>query len=117
MSAHPFRRCSCGHTWMTAEDFLADPDVVLVGYQVDFEALQLGLLLFNHHCRTTLSLEAGIFRSLYNGPVFQRKASGAPDCPGHCVHRDNLERCPVECECTYIREILQVIRAWPKRPR
>ncbi len=102
---------------MTREDFLDDPDVAIVGYQVDFEALHLGLVLFNHACRTTLSLEAGLFRDLHDGPVFRRKANGAPECPGYCVHRDNLERCPVECECSYVREILQVIRGWPKKPR
>jgi hypothetical protein len=101
---------------MTREDFLGDPDVAIVGYQVDFEVLRLGLMLFNHACRTTLSLEVGLFRDLHNGPVFRRKANGGPECPGYCVHRDNLERCPVECECSYVREILQVIRGWPKKP-
>ncbi len=116
MSAPPFRRCTCGHEWASREDFLGDPDVTIVGYQVDFEALHLGLLLFNHACRTTLAIEAGQFRDLYDGPVFKKKRTESPDCPGYCVHRDNLERCPVECECAYVREIIQILRAWPKRP-
>ncbi len=115
MIASPFKRCSCGTVWMTRQVFLDDSDVTLVGYQVDFEALHLGMILFNHRCRTTMSMDAGLFRDLHSGPVFTKRATGSESCPGHCVHRDNLERCPVECECAYIREILQIIRAWPKR--
>ena len=100
---------------MTRDEFLSDPGVAIVGYQVDFEALHLGLFLFNHHeCRSTLAIEAGLFRDLYDGPVFQHKATDTAGCPRHCVHRDNLERCPVECECAYVREILHRLREWPK---
>jgi hypothetical protein len=116
MNPSPFRRCTCGHEWATRQDFLDDPEVAIVGYQVDFEALQLGLLLFNHRCRTTLAMEAAQFRDLYDGPVFAKKMTQEPDCPGYCAHRDNLERCPAECECAYVSEIVQIIRAWPKRP-
>lgn len=116
MIPSPFRRCTCGHLWATREDFLGDPGVNTAGYQVDFEALHLGLLLFNHRCRTTLSIDAGQFRDLYDGSVFAKKATGGPDCPGYCMHWDNFERCPVECECAFIREIRQIIRMWPKRP-
>lgn len=116
MSESTFKRCTCGHAWAAREDFLGDPDIALVEYQVDFEALHLGLLLFNHRCRTTLAMDAGQFRDLYNGPVFAKKATGSADCPGYCGNKDSLDRCPAECECAYVREILQIVRTWPKRP-
>lgn len=94
---------------------MSDPNVEIVGYQVDFEELQLGLFLFNHSvCRTTLSIEAREFSDLHKGPVFSDRKTGTSDCPGHCMHRDDLEACPARCECAYIRETLQLVQTWPK---
>ncbi len=107
----PFKVCSCGANWPTREAFLADAGVRLVGYQVDFEALHLGLLLFNHlPCRTTLALEAGRFRDLAKGPVYLECATGGAECPGHCLHQDNLEACPARCECAWVRDVLDRVR-------
>ncbi|MDZ4198482.1 MAG: hypothetical protein U1E27_04260 [Kiritimatiellia bacterium] len=111
---NPFKVCSCGARWSTREEFLKDPSIQLVGYQADFEDLRLGLFLFNHSaCRTTLALPAGLFRDLYDGPIFVKRATGGPTCQGYCLHRDNLDPCPAECECAYVREILQRLRKKP----
>jgi hypothetical protein len=105
----------CAHPWATRDDLLADPEVTLVGYQAFWEDLEMGLLMFNHTCGTTLAVEVARFTDLYDGPTFSVRATGTKACPGLCLHRENLNRCPAQCECAYIRELLPKIRNWPKR--
>jgi hypothetical protein len=113
----PFKRCSvCRHVWETRELFLNDAGLELIGYQVSFAKLTSGLFLFNHVCKgATLAIPAREFRDLYSGPVFKERATQGPGCPGYCLHRDDLRPCPAQCECAYVREIIQVLRNWPKR--
>ena len=111
-----FKTCPlCSKIWPTREEFLSDDDLDLIGYQVDFEELTLGLFLFNHSvCKTTLAIRAGLLKDLYIGPVFKHRRTGQKDCPGYCLKRTQLAGCPAECECAWVRELLQVIRRWPK---
>jgi hypothetical protein len=93
---------------------LADPSLRLVGYQVHFEQLELGLFLFNHlSCGTTIAVRAGLFRDLYKGPAYSVCMAGQGDCPEYCLRKDDLKACTVQCECAYVREIMQVILGWP----
>ena len=111
----PFKQCpKCRFPWPARTDFLADPRLTLVGYQVNFKALETGLLMFNHICKTTLALPVRVFQDLYDGPVFAQRATGGTDCPGHCLHQSKLDPCPAHCECAFVRHSLQVIRGWPK---
>jgi hypothetical protein len=110
-----FKTCpKCGFKWLTRDQWLRDPALKLIGYQVNFKALKTGILLFNHTCRTTLALQALDFEDLYTGQIFIERATGSDECPGHCLHQDDLRPCPARCECAYIRHILQLIRNWPK---
>lgn len=70
MSQH-FKRCSlCGAEWTTKQDFLADRDIRLEGYQWDSKQVKMGMppegvLLFTHAksaCGTSLAVEAKLFR-------------------------------------------------------
>jgi len=107
-----FKACPCcGRRWPTRESFLEDAALEIIGYQVNFRFLELGLFLFNHHeCRTTLSVRADEFLDLYQGPVFEDRKTGSSECPGHCLHADELSRCPAACECAFVREVLQLVR-------
>jgi hypothetical protein len=110
-----YKRCSnCGYEWPIREDFLGDPDITLIGYQVNFTRVEAGIILFNHTCKGTLAIHANDFKDLYDGPIFTQRAAGTDQCPDHCQHQRNLQACPVECECAYVRNILQIIRNWPK---
>jgi hypothetical protein len=110
-----FKQCPvCRHAWETRVSFLNDSGLELIGYQVSFQDLTAGLFLFNHACRGTLAVPALDFRDLYRGPVFRERATGGVDCPGHCLHSDDLNPCPTHCECAYVREIIRMIRNWPK---
>jgi hypothetical protein len=112
-----FKTCSCcGRAWETREAFMADPATELIGYQAFFESLELGLFLFNHaECGTTMALQAGVFNDLHDGPVFSERLTGQPSCVGYCLQRNELRPCPNRCECAWVRDVLQVVRRWPKR--
>ncbi len=110
-----FKQCpSCCFEWPRRVDFLRDPNLRLIGYQANFNVLAAGIFLFNHDCNGTLAVPAENFMDLYHGPIFKERASEGPQCPGHCLHQEDLSTCPARCECNYVREILQVIRQWPK---
>lgn len=106
-----FKQCSlCGGKWIDREKFLSDPEIHLVGYQVNFKKLTSGYLLFNHACKTTLAIKAIEFEDLYDGEMYSERKTGTDDCPGYCLHISNLKPCPAECECAFIREILQIVK-------
>lgn len=113
-----FKQCSaCGFVWSDRNDFLGDPDVSLIGYQVNFKQLTAGLFLFNHVCKGTLAIYAVAFTDLYDGPIFTERMTDEPQCSGHCFHESDLNPCPNQCECAFVREIIQKINAWPKRSK
>ena len=100
--------------WETRNDFLNDPDISIVGYQVHFEELHEGLFLFNHSCNSTIAIKAGLFRDLYDGQMFEDRLTGTDECPGYCLIKYELKPCPAKCECAYVREIIRLILFWPK---
>jgi len=113
-----FKTCTiCNTVWQTRDDFLDDPDIFIVGYQVHFNTLTEWLFLFNHSCKGTLSVNAGEFTDLYTGPIFKDRLFGSEECPGHCLHERRLSPCPSKCECSFVREIIQVIKNWEKKYR
>jgi hypothetical protein len=103
----------CQRAWETRADFLADPHLGIIGYQVAFSKLAEGFFLFNHSCGTTLARPVGEFQDLYDGPVIAHRATGSDECPGYCLRRGELRPCPAECECASVREIIQIILNWP----
>lgn len=112
-TATQFKVCTvCDTEWCSRDSFLGDHDIELVGYQVHFEVLTAGLLYFIHSCEGSLAFYVDDFMDLYNGPVFTERATNGDDCPGHCLHKDNLEPCPAKCECASVREVLQIVKTW-----
>lgn len=109
-----FKQCTvCKALWKTRDDMLADPEIHIIGYQSHFEDLTLGLFLFNHICHGTFSIRAEEFLDMYNGPTFLNNLSETKECPGYCRHQKSLEPCPLQCECGYIREIVQLVKKHP----
>ena len=107
-----FKKCTfCGHQWPSRKDFLDDCDIELIGYQVNFDNLNLGYFLFNHLiCGTTLGIQAAKFKELHRGPIYMQRQLGTERCPEYCQHESNLDPCPAECECAFVREILQILK-------
>ena len=110
-----FKQCpKCAYQWKDRRTFLSDPDIQMIGYQVNFENLELGFFLFNHlSCETTLAISAILFIDLYDGPIYTYSKTGSEECEQHCLYENNLERCSVPCECAYVREIIQIVKQWP----
>jgi hypothetical protein len=94
---------------------MQDENTKLVGYQANFYHLELGFFLFNHlTCESTIAIPAGLFKDLYAGPVFAERMAGTEVCQRFCKDVEALDPCEAQCECAYVREILQIIRNWPK---
>jgi len=110
-----FWKCSkCGYQWKDRKPFLSDPAVDIIGYQADFRELTEGLFLFHHACGATIKIKAQFFIDLYDGPMFQEKLTDSEECFGYCSVRVNLEPCVNKCECSYVRETIQIIKSWTK---
>jgi len=118
-AGEPVKRCTCcGHAWPALEAFLADSQLEVAGYQVNFTDLLAGLFLFNHlTCGSTIAVPVEFFRDLYDGPIYAHRATGTADCPEYCLYVSELGTCLAKCECAYVREILQIVRRWPKADR
>jgi len=112
-----FKKCSCCESpWLNRNEFLQDENIVLIGYQANFCHLELGYFLFNHLiCQSTIAIPAGLFKDLHDGPVFKQRLYGTEICQGFCEDITALEPCENQCECAYVREVMQVIRDWPKQ--
>ena len=111
-----FKKCTCcDNPWFSREEFLGDSKLDFVGYQVNFTNLELGYFLFNHlTCRSTIAVPAGLFKDLYDGSIFSERKTNGENCPGYCNDREILNPCGEACECAYVREIIQIVRRWPK---
>ena len=107
----------CGEEWTERDDFLSDPATQITGYAAHFKDLELGLFYFNHtSCKTTMALQASLFTDLYDGPVFEERKTGSDVCPGYCLKQAETRPCPAECECAYVREVLDRVSLWSKIP-
>ena len=117
----PFKVCpDCKYVWKTREEFLSDPNLKIIGYQVDYNEPQGGLILFTHEiqgCETTLAVRVKSFADFYNGPVCEDLLENTEECPGHCSNIDSLDPCFEKCKCSFARNILQSLRNWPKREK
>ena len=113
---HPvFKKCpNCGYEWKNREQFLNDADIEIIGYQVNCTRLLAGYFMFNHDCKGTLTIPAEHFQDLYDGHIFSERATGKDECKEYCLQESELRPCPVECECAYVREIISIIKNWPK---
>jgi hypothetical protein len=111
-----FKKCSCCEIpWFTRDEFLNDGNLKIIGYQANFSRLELGYFLYNHlTCQSTIAIPAALFKDLYEGPIFSERLTGSEPCPGYCLDKEILEPCVARCECAYVREILQILRDWPK---
>lgn len=112
-----FKICpSCKTSWNTRDDFLDDSSLAINGYQVNFDDLESGLFYFTHaSCGSTMALKTDAFEDLYGGPRFQESLTGSDECMGYCLKKSEFRPCPAKCECAYVREVLQIIKNWPKK--
>ena len=111
----PFKVCSmCLKAWDDTNSFVTDPELMINGYQAFFDRPEDGLILFTHRhqgCHSTLAVKAGAFKSLYDGPLYDKLNRDASTCLHRCVDQNNLERCSAQCSMHWVREVLQLLRS------
>lgn len=103
----------CARVWKTRDDFLRDKSLEINGYGAYFDQLEKSLFYFTHNiegCRSTLTVSAENFFSLYSGKKYKDRRTREKDCPGYCLDKEQLDRCDAFCECAFNREIIQVIK-------
>ncbi len=109
-----FKICPmCAKKWMNQDNFLDDPMLIFDGYQANFEIMEQGLFYFTHDiegCGSTMILKADMFVTLYTGPKYEDNKQLSEGCPGLCLDRKQLGRCPEHCEFAFVREISQIIK-------
>jgi len=109
-----FKTCpGCFYCWSSRDEFLQDSSLELNGYKADFKELEYGLFFFTHKkgdCFSTMALEVNDFLDLYTGTRSQEKKALSTECPRYCIDEKQLNRCGVVCECSFAREIIQIIR-------
>jgi hypothetical protein len=108
-----FKTCpTCDRRWSTRQDFLDDPEVVLVGYQSFIQDAVLGLFLFNHTvCESTMSVHGGRFEDLQQGPIYALRTGRVPRSEGEvCLASEADADCPHECECGYVARVVQALK-------
>ncbi len=110
----PLKTCSkCGLVWVTLRDLVLDGSIEVNGYQAGFDDPDCGLVLVTDkvtHCRTTLGIEVGQLRPLYDGPGYTQRRTGTEQCHGYCLHHEQLELCDADCELAWARQALQWLR-------
>lgn len=108
-----FKTCThCHRTWSDREGFLRCHDLVLVGYQPNFDDIEAGFLLFNHiteGCGSTFAVSVAKFSDLYKGPRFSESKKGSDECGRHFLNIKDLSSCKAECKYAYVREVLQIV--------
>ncbi len=113
-----FKKCPCcKKVWDTRGRFLTDTSIRLEGYQANFIELEAGVFIFTHNvesCGTSMAIEVHDFRDLYAGEVFEKRMTGCDVCKGLCLRRDDLSPCAAKCECAFVRQIIQIVKQWPK---
>lgn len=109
-----FKQCSfCQQLWRNRDSFLKDPEIEIIGYQANIKKPEKGFFLFNHRssdCGTTLSIGVSSFVDFYEGTVYHSNLHGSDGCSELCLHQSVLSECPAECECAYVREVLQILK-------
>ena len=110
-----FQICKyCAFKWGDLNDFLGDPGIKINGYRVNVDDLTAGTFIFNHLCGATLKLSVKEFTFLHEGPIYKERATGTEECPEYCLYQDQLDTCPARCECAYVRDIIDLIKSWPR---
>ncbi len=106
-----FTHCpQCKTVWNRRIDFLSDTSTAIVAYNPDFENLEHGNFVFKHYtCCSNIELQVVNFKDLYDGPIYKERKTGTENCHEYCLNSSELRPCPEECECAYVREIIQTL--------
>ncbi len=114
--ARVFKTCpKCGRQWPSAEDFLTDAAVRLLGFQPGPEGHQRGFFLFHHHqCDSSLTVSMSAFEPLGLLVGFASSRCAAGLVTKLCLAAMENRPCPPQCVCESVWKIMGLIDSWPK---
>lgn len=109
----PFKTCGCCKSeWPTWDHFVQDPSVRLLGLQSVASFPDANLLVFEHRCRSSISVLTKRVRHLLpppgpNGPA--ERLLGTEQCRGHCAFLGDMEMCDAPCRNARDRQLIQLV--------
>jgi len=110
-----FKICSkCKTEWKSRDDFLNDPNIVMLGLMANNDDYKNGAYLFTHKlpddsCNTSIGLFVYNFQDMYKGEIYDTLKMGTDECSGHCVKINELANCSAHCRNAVARKIMQEI--------
>jgi hypothetical protein len=112
-SGRPFQKCgSCGQPWMQWSDFILDPDVRLLGFQVVTGMPDANLLVFEHCCGSSISVLVKRLRHLLGDAQPQTQLPvlfETNQCNEFCRFLENLAACDRPCANARDRQLIQAV--------
>jgi len=102
MTEHtPFQECgSCREAWDRWQDFVADPEVRLLGFQGSDRFPDTNLLVFEHRCGSSISVLAKRLRHILPEDEQKRQLPvlfASEHCNQYCRTIENLKECDRAC--------------------
>lgn len=112
-AGRPFRSCgACGQVWPSAAAFLDDAAVKVLGLQVAEHLPDTNLIVFEHACGSSVSVQASRLRFLLPDPTEGAEAPdlfGSEECQGLCRQLAEWAACDRPCVNARDRLLLQLI--------
>ena len=113
--SEPFKICNmCEKKWNTENDFIEDPNLVIIGYMSNLKKIYQGLFLFNHEiegCGSTLAIKVELFKSVIDSSIESLPVERPIGCLGYCLDQDNLDLCDQsDCRGYVIRKGLSELK-------
>ena len=123
-----FKTCLlCNTSWYTVDDFIRDPEVDIIGYQPHPAKTGAGLFIFGHrHCNSSISVRLDALSELQVcltrdaesvyiiGPDMIQESCSTATCFENCLRKTDSANGNLQCECSYVREVMQIIKHLPK---
>ncbi len=111
--AQAFQRCgSCGELWKDWRDFVLDPRIRLIGFQAFPSLPDANLLIFEHRCGSSVSVQARRLRHLLPDSMQALDLPnlfGSDTCNQHCRSLENLSACDRSCVNARDRQLVLLL--------
>jgi len=110
----PFKVCgSCSRPWYSWEDFVADPQLRLLGLQAVTRVPDANLLVFEHRCGSSVSLLTKRLQHLVpdHPAAAWPSLRGTDQCRRHCLSLADHDRCDRPCRHARDRDLLALVEA------
>jgi hypothetical protein len=115
-----FKVCPmCSTVWENRAEFISDDSLIINGYQANFDYLQHGLFYFTHEvdgCFSTMAMKVDDFYDLNPPKKTKERKTFTEECQGHCLDKNDLQMCYVECECAGVRDLLGTLQQLKAEP-